>query len=130
VRVALDVGVRVVLAMVGHPRDDRALHGHRAQRRERVLDGLGRQEGAVREHAVVADGDPQGSQQVHGGEDREVGGVHDTVPQQHDGGQRRGEGERDGRQVHGLLGSGHARHGMRPAAHALRCPAKSWPQKL
>ena len=70
----------------------------------------------MREHAVVADGDPEGGQQVHGGEDREVGGARRAVPQQHDGGQRRGEGERDGRQVHGLLGSGHARHGMRPAS--------------
>ena len=40
VRIALPVGVRVVHAVVGHPRDDRALHGHRADDREQVLHRL------------------------------------------------------------------------------------------
>src|SRR3712207_8102132 len=47
--------VRVVLAVVGHPRDHVALHGHRPQHGERVLDGLVGLEGAVGEQAVVAE---------------------------------------------------------------------------
>ena len=39
VRVALVVGERVVLAVVGHPVDHRALHGHRAEHGEAVADG-------------------------------------------------------------------------------------------
>ena len=60
VRVALLVGVGVVLAVVGHPADDRALHRHRAEHGEGVLERLGDQEGAVGEQAVEADGHARG----------------------------------------------------------------------
>ena len=58
VRVALLVGVRVVLSVVGDPVDDRALDRHRAGGRERVLERLVGCERPVGEHPVVADGDP------------------------------------------------------------------------
>ena len=59
VRVALLVGVGVVLAVVGDPRDDRALDRHRPERGEHVLDRLVGLERPVREQAVVADGDAE-----------------------------------------------------------------------
>jgi len=52
----------VVLAVVGDPVDDRSLHGHRAEHRERVAHGGASLEGAVGEEAVVADRDPNGGQ--------------------------------------------------------------------
>ena len=55
VRIALLVGVRVVLAVVGDPCHHRALDRHRAERRERVLDRLERLERAVRQQPVEAE---------------------------------------------------------------------------
>ena len=64
VRVALLVGVRVVLAVVGDPRDDRALDRRRPERSAsdaaRARAGLER---AVGEQAVEADGHAAGAQQ-------------------------------------------------------------------
>jgi hypothetical protein len=40
VRIALLVGMGVVLAVVGHPAHHRTLHGHRADNRERILERL------------------------------------------------------------------------------------------
>ena len=65
VRVALFVGVGVVLAVVGDPGDHRSLDRHRAEHREDVLDRLRGLEGAVGEKAVEADRDPDRGQQVH-----------------------------------------------------------------
>ena len=65
VRVALLVGVGVVLAVVGDPVDHRALDRHRAGGGERVLERLVGLEGAVGEHAVVADRDPDRGDQIH-----------------------------------------------------------------
>ena len=57
VRIALLVGVRVVLAVVGDPVDDRALDRHRAQaRRRRTRPASARLERAVGEQPVEADG--------------------------------------------------------------------------
>ena len=58
VGVALFVGVGVVLAVVGDPGDDRALHRHRAEHREGVFERLRGLEGAMGEQAVEADRDP------------------------------------------------------------------------
>ena len=65
VRVAVLVGVRVVLAVVGDPRHDRPLHGHRAEDRERVLDRLERLERAVREQPVEAERHAVAADHVH-----------------------------------------------------------------
>ena len=54
VRVALLVGVRVVLAVVGDPVDDGSLHRQRTEDREQVPRALVGLECAVREHAVEA----------------------------------------------------------------------------
>jgi hypothetical protein len=59
VRVAVIVGEGVVLSVVGDPVDHRALHRHRAERRQRVLDRPRRVEGAMGEHPVVADRDAE-----------------------------------------------------------------------
>ena len=59
VRVALLVGVGMVLAVVGDPVDHRALERHRAEDREHVLDRLVGPERAVREQPVVADRDAE-----------------------------------------------------------------------
>ena len=52
--VALLVGERVVLAVVGHPVDHRPLQRHRAQHGERVAQRVVGLEGAVGEQAVEA----------------------------------------------------------------------------
>ena len=64
-RVAVTVGVLVVLAVVGHPTGDRALDRHRAENRQRDLHGAVRLEGLVGEQPVVADGDSVEGQRVH-----------------------------------------------------------------
>ena len=64
VRVALLVGVGMVLAVVGDPVDHRALQRHRAEAGQYVLDRLVGPEGAVREQPVVADRDADGRQHV------------------------------------------------------------------
>ena len=108
VRVALLVGVRVVLAVVGDPRHHRPLDGHRAEDGQRVLRGLVGLEGAVREQAVEAERDAERGQHVHRGHDRQVGPADPLrVPQQ-----RRSAATRPAN------GQRHARRGSRPCAPA------------
>ena len=107
VRVALDVGVGVVLAVVGDPGDHGALDGHRAEPREDVLRRLVGSEGAVGEHPVVADGDPRRGDQVHDAEQGQVVPAHDSTPEQDDGRQGGGEGHHHGAQVRDLGRSVH-----------------------
>ncbi len=96
VRVAVFVGVRVVLAVVGDPVRQRPLDGHRAEHREHVADRLARLQGVVREQAVVADRDAETGEQVQRGHHREVGGADAVTPQD-----RHGDAEGDERQEHG-----------------------------
>jgi hypothetical protein len=103
VRVALHVGERVMLAMVGDPVDHRALHGHRAEHGESVADRSHRVERPVRVQAVVADRDPDRAEEVHEGEDRQVGPAHEAVPEHDDGDEEAEEGEHDGDEVDGPL---------------------------
>jgi hypothetical protein len=106
--IALLVGVRVVLAMVGDPVDDRPLHGHRARGGEEVLDRLGRPERPVREHAVEADRHAEAGHEVHHQRHEQVVDADDLVPEHDD---RRDDDQRrqdDGEQVGDL---GRARHG-------------------
>ena len=63
VRVAVDVRMGVVLAVVGDPVDHRPLDRHRAGGGERVLDRLVGLEGPVGEQPVIADRDPEPGQQ-------------------------------------------------------------------
>ena len=95
VRIALDVGVRVVLAVVGDPVDDRPLDREHAHVGERVARRLVRLEGAMGQHAVEADGDAETTDQVHEDEDGDVGPAKPDTPEQRDRGG--GDGERAGR---------------------------------
>jgi hypothetical protein len=81
VRVALLVGERVVLAMVGDPRDHGPLDRGRAQRRQRSAQPAVRLERAVGQVAVEADGDPQGRQGVDDPEDHEVVPMQRPLPE-------------------------------------------------
>jgi hypothetical protein len=84
VRIALLVGVRVVLAVVGDPVEHAALERHRADDREAVLDRLVGLERAMRQQPVIADRDPEAVQQVEPGHDAEVDPVDPALPQQDD----------------------------------------------
>ena len=107
VRVALDVGVRVVLAVVGDPVEDRALHAQLAQPRERALEPRVDAEGAMRQQPVEADGHPHRGREVHHRKDREVDRVDPRAPQQHDGHQDARERHDDAGEVGVALDSGH-----------------------
>jgi len=107
VRVALLVGVRVVLAVVGDPVDDRALDGHRPGGGEEVLDRLGGPERAVGEHAMEADRHAEAGDDVHDGEEREVVQADDVVPEHDDRGGDHDRGQDDGEQVHDAGGLRH-----------------------
>ena len=107
VRVALLVGVRVVLAVVGHPRHHRALHGERAEDRERVLDRLEGLERAVREQPVEAERDPVAADHVHDQHHRQVAPVDQLVPEQDDGEDEPDEREQDPREVEPAVHGGH-----------------------
>ena len=93
VRVALLIGVRVVLAVVGDPVEHGALHRQRAGDGERVAQPSLRLEGAVGQHPVEADRDPAGRHEVHRREDPQVDPVHPGAPQQDDGQQDPDEGD-------------------------------------
>ena len=115
VRVALLVGVRVVLAVVGDPVHHRALEPHRAEDRERVLGRLVGPEGAVGEQPVVADGDAEPEHQVGDGHDRQVDPVDPLVPEQDHCRDQPQERDDHADQVHGALSSRH--HGAQVYAH-------------
>jgi hypothetical protein len=108
VRIALLVGMGVVLAVVRHPAHDRTLHSHRADDRERVLERLRDLERAMGEEAMEADGDAESGHHVQDGQDREVGTRHGAVPQQHDRCEEGDEGQYHGGDVDTLLQLGHA----------------------
>ena len=105
VRIALLVGVRVVLAMVGYRRDHGPLDRHRAHGGEEVLHGLARRERAMGEQAVEADGHPESGDEVHDAEEDEVVRAHAVAPEQGDRGEEGDEGDDDGEQVRDSGGS-------------------------
>jgi len=107
VRVALPVGVRVVLAVVGDPGHHGPLHRHRAERGQRVLDRLERLERAVRQQPVEAQRHAVAREHVHQREHREVAPVDVRVPEQHDRGHEREEREQHRNEVGDLVCPGH-----------------------
>ncbi len=107
VRVALLVGVGVVLAVVGDPGDHRALDRHRPERGEQVLDRLVGLERPVREQAVVADGHAEAGDDVHDRQHGEVGPADVLVPEQHDRGDEREERDDRSDEVRDLVRTGH-----------------------
>src|SRR3954451_22327021 len=105
VRIALLVGMRVVLAVIGDPRDHGPLDRHRAHRGEEILDRLARRERAMGEQAVEADGHPEAGDEVHDAEEDEVVGAHAVAPEQGDGPEEGDEGDDDGEQIRDSGGS-------------------------
>jgi hypothetical protein len=103
VRVALLIGVGVVLAVIGDPVDHRTLHRQRPQKREQVARGWVRLKGAVRQHAMKADGHPVTAHEIHQYEDGDVGPAEPITPQQRDDGGGDGEGQEDCGHVHTAL---------------------------
>ena len=81
VRVAGLVRERVVLAVVGDPRDHRPLDRRGTEDRERGPDRPLRLEGAVCQVAVKADRDPQPSERVDDREDDQVTRMKRLLPQ-------------------------------------------------
>ena len=119
VRVAIAVGVGVMLAVIRDPVQHGSLDRQRGGHRERVLHpGVGL-EGPVGEQAMEADRHAAGGQQVHHGEDREVDGVDGTVPQEHD--RDEGPEERDdhAEQVGVSFGSRHRQSFASPVHNFL-----------
>ncbi len=100
VRVALDVGVRVVLAVVRGPDQRGAFDRGRAGDDERVADPLRRLHRAVGQHPVVPDGHAERADQVRPDQHRDVEPRHRGVPQHHDRGQDADERDDDGHDVH------------------------------
>jgi hypothetical protein len=80
VRVALLVGERMVLTVVGDPGDDRALDRGRAEDGQRGLHGRLGLEAAVGEEAVEADGHAEPGGQVGDHEDDDVVKVQPALP--------------------------------------------------
>ncbi len=107
VRVALLVGVSVVLAMVGDPVEHRPLDRQRAEHGEHALEPRISLKRAVRQQTVEADRDPERAEQVHDREDREVGRVDGAVPQQHDRREHAEERDDDAKQVRGAFTTSH-----------------------
>ena len=97
VRVTVLVGEPVVLAVVGHPADHRALDRHRAEDREHHLDRAVGLERLVREEAVVADGDPVQGERVHHHRDDDVAPAQPAAPGNRDSAQERDERQSDER---------------------------------
>jgi hypothetical protein len=106
-RIALAVREVVVLAVVGDPADRRSLDGHRAERDDPVAHRPRRLERAVRQQAVVADGDPEAREHVADPEDHEIAPRHVAPPEQEDRGEEPGEGHGDGDDVRRFPPSAH-----------------------
>jgi hypothetical protein len=81
VRVALPIGERMMLAMVGHPRDDRALDRRRAKDREHSADRARGLERAVSEQAVKAHRHTEAGKHVQQQEHEDVVPAQQTGPQ-------------------------------------------------
>ena len=88
VRIALLVGMRMVLAVVGDPVEDGALQAHPAEYGPHVLQAVVGLEASVREQPVIPDRHPEAEECVGDDHDRQVRGIDPLVPEQHDGRQQ------------------------------------------
>src|SRR5438552_2110501 len=93
VRVALQVGVRVVPAVVGHPLDDLALHRGRPGDRQRDPQPALRLERTMGQVPVEADRDAEPRCHVADGGDGDVGPAEPAAPGDGYGGDERQEGD-------------------------------------
>src|SRR4051794_5136147 len=98
----------MMLAVVGHPRHHGSLYGHRADRRDAVLDPFVRLEGPVREQPVEPQRHAEAGQEIHHEHHGERRPVHERAPQQHDRDEDADEGQEDAGEVRQLVGSRHA----------------------
>ena len=103
-RIAVLVGERVVLPVVGDPLRDRALHGHRAEDRERRAEPLRRLEAAVREQTVEPDGVAERARRVEDEEQDDVQPRQCDAPEQSHRGQESERRDTHGDQRHDLAG--------------------------
>ena len=110
VGVAFDVGKGMVLAMIGHPRDDRSLDRCRAENGQDAPHGGRGLERTMGEKAVEPDRDSDCGQQVHDRGDCQVSGADQAVPEQDNGYEGCEEGNDDGAKVDCLLCSCHFSH--------------------
>ena len=100
VRVTLLVGEGMVLAVVGHPRDHRALDRRRPEDAEQRANRPARLEAAVGQVAVEADRHSESREQVHDHEHEDVAPVEQIVPElpaDHPKGDERQHRDRPGR---------------------------------
>jgi hypothetical protein len=120
------VGERVVLAVIGDPRDDGPLDRRGSEDGEHGPHDRPRLEAAVREQPVEADRDAQAGQDVQDAEDHEVPRLQQALPrlprrdaerQHRHGGDQAGQGPVEVLVVDGLdVG----RAGRGPGTHCLR----------
>ena len=112
VRVALLVGERVVLAVVGDPGDHRTLDGHRAEHRDHGLECPRGFERAVGEHPVVAERHAEAGDHVRADQQGQLERADRLVPEQHDRDDQPDQWERHADQVDDLV---RQRHHGRPS---------------
>src|SRR5450755_2010477 len=108
VRIALAIGVGVVLSMISHPIQHRPLDRQRAEHGKRPLEpriGLKR---AVREQPVKPNRHANRGQEIHDCEDCQVDRIDRSVPEQNDGEQNPEERDDDPDQVVIALGTSHS----------------------
>ena len=81
-RVTFAVGERVVLEVGCRPLDRIPFHSHRAKdQQEELHRGVG-YEAAVGEHAVIPHRDPDGDEEIHDRQERQVRPMYRTLPQE------------------------------------------------
>ena len=109
--VGIAVGVRegVVLAVVRHPGDQRALEGQRAENCPHVAQAAIGLKRTVGEQAVVADPDAETREDVERDHDPEIGGGDSVAPQEPDRHRQPEKGQDHPDELGDLLIPGHAR---------------------
>jgi hypothetical protein len=125
--VTLFVGVRVVLAVIGHPIHHGALCSQRPQDRECPLQPRVGLEGPVGQEAVKANGNAHPGEQVHRSKDRQVGPIDRAVPKQTDGREYAEKREYDPDQVGIPLRTGHL--GTTSHASGFKCTILKYPDR-
>jgi hypothetical protein len=136
VRITRLVAEDVVATVVRDPTDERAFDRERTGRCEGDLEPARGTEAAMREEAVVPDGDAEAAHEIERGGDDEVARVERLAPQQGNGDRQRGHGadheqrgddsaEQDARTTRWIFGGARRRggsieqrgHGTIPCSH-------------